>query len=105
MICRKMKISVLTMGIAFSMFVSLAYAAYSSYNVTLPGWKGDVTLSQGNKTTGDDCIYHKDILIGPAVNGQAMAVWVDKYDNGVWDDVCECNFILIANRINSLFNK
>lgn len=88
MISRKLKYSVLTMGIVFSMFASFAYATYSTYNVTLPKLKGDVTLRQGSKATGEDYIEHKDILIGPSVNGQAMAVWIDKYDNG-WDAVCD----------------
>src|SRR5690606_34842762 len=65
MTLKKLKLSILTMGIVFIMFVSVAYAAYVSYNVTLPSFKGNVTLLQGTKSTNNYYVKHRNILIGP----------------------------------------
>jgi len=84
MTLKKPKLSILTMGIVFIMFVSVAYAAYVSYNVTLPSFKGNVTLLQGTKSTNNYYVKHRNILIGPHTDGQAMNVWVEKYVNDDW---------------------
>ena len=55
---------------------TVAFAAYEDYDATLPRLKGDVTLLQGSKSTGDDYILHRNIDLGGDYD--AVDVWIER---------------------------
>ena len=67
---------------------AVAFASYSTYNVTLRPTKLDATLKQGQKTTGYNNVLHKDIKLGGEYD--ALDVWIDrKVGSSDWSRVSD----------------
>ncbi|MGI6600119.1 MAG: hypothetical protein ACOX3F_10565 [Kiritimatiellia bacterium] len=78
----------------FAFSATVVFADYQKYTAILPAYKGDITLIQGSKITGNDYINHTGILIGqPKDQYDSVDVWIERRnaDGSSWSRVSDNN--------------
>ncbi len=84
-----MKKRILLCTMVFCLVIStlMVHASGTSYSITLPRAKGDVTLKSAHKACDADVAYNEITYIG--ADYDCVRVWIERKEDGKWSRVSD----------------